>query len=133
HATVSRGGDLGWFVGRSMTKAFDDAAFALEPGQVSDVVRTGYGFHIIKMLERRQTEDRTLRQILVSTLFPAVKERKLKPAIEAKVRERLQAALDEMKASGATFADIARKYSEDTATKEQGGLLHPYQAGVYKG
>ena len=116
-----------------MTKPFDEAAFALQPGHVSEVVRTGYGFHIIKMLERRQTEDRTIQQILISTQFPAVKERRLKPAVEAKARERLQAALDEMKTSGASFSDLAHKYSEDAATKEQGGLLHPYQEGLYKG
>lgn len=47
-------GDVGWFARGRMYPAFERAAFALQPGQVSDVVQTPVGFHIIQVTDRRE-------------------------------------------------------------------------------
>jgi len=47
--TAKQGGDLGFFRKDQMVKAFNDAVFSMKPGQISDLVRSPYGFHIIKL------------------------------------------------------------------------------------
>ena len=58
-----QGGDLDVFPRGQMVAEFDAAAWSLEPGQISDLIRTTYGFHIIKAGEKRAASTRTLDEV----------------------------------------------------------------------
>jgi peptidyl-prolyl cis-trans isomerase D len=59
-SNAQNGGDLGFNGRGKMVKEFDDVQFALNPGQVSDVVKTQFGYHIIKLTEKRPAKTLTL-------------------------------------------------------------------------
>jgi peptidyl-prolyl cis-trans isomerase D len=62
-STKNRGGDLGFFPAGRMTKPFEEAAFSLKPGEVSDLVRTEFGYDIIKVEEVKEARTKSLDEV----------------------------------------------------------------------
>ena len=53
---ASKGGDLGFFTRKQMLPAFSQRAFKMKAGEVSDIFRTGHGFHILKVTDKKPAE-----------------------------------------------------------------------------
>ena len=61
--SAKQGGDLDFFGKGRMDPAFEEAAFGLKPGEISDVVKSQYGFHIIKVTDKKAASTRTLDEV----------------------------------------------------------------------
>jgi peptidyl-prolyl cis-trans isomerase SurA len=112
-SSKDRGGDLGWNRRDSMVRPFDDMMFALNPGQVSPVVETPYGFHIIRV-DRVKPGEVKARHILI------------KPAFDSTDAARARALADSVLAqwkSGVPYDSLVARYHD---TDELPGSLEPF-------
>jgi len=81
-----RGGDLGYFPRGQMVTEFDAVVFALEPGQVSDIFRTQFGYHIAKVYDRKPEGIRPLADVsgnIEALLFQQKKQRRIEQYIDS--------------------------------------------------
>jgi parvulin-like peptidyl-prolyl isomerase len=91
YATKTAGGDTGLFHRGQMVPAFEEAAFALEPGEISDPVETVYGVHILKLEEHRESRLLPLDEVREG-LRDHVREEKMEDAVRSKIAELRTAA-----------------------------------------
>ena len=121
--SVSKGGELGMLSKTVFWPAFSDAAMALKVGQVSQIVETPDGFHIIQLIAR-EGDMFNARHILI------------KPAYTTQDRIQAFDRLDSIRTlivkDSLAFPDAARTYSQDRSTAVSGGLLaDPYSGSSY--
>jgi len=75
--SAQNGGDLDYFPKGKMVKPFEDAAFALEIGDVSDIVETDYGFHIIKLTDKITDAFEEVKDYVISVMYNDIYQTKL--------------------------------------------------------
>lgn len=90
-ATAGNGGDTGFFHRGQMTPAFEEAAFALEPGEISDPVETPFGVHILRVEERQPARLLPLEEIR-EQLRDHIRQEKMEAAVEAETARLREAA-----------------------------------------
>ena len=113
-----QGGDLGWHPANQLQPAFREVLQKLQPGQISPLLRSPNGFHIIKLVDRRHHDQPMLitqthvRHILIKT-SDQVSDSEAKQRI-LDIKRRIEA--------GASFAEQARQYSQDGSASQGGDL-----------
>lgn len=120
-ASAKKGGELGFFSRGDMVGEFENAAFALQDGEISPIIETKYGFHIIQMIERRGNQV-NCRHIL---LQPKVTSQQLGEAY--KELEEIKEKIDK---GEITFEEAIVKYSDDPSKVNQGLIVNPYNASA---
>ena len=111
--SASKGGELGFVNRGDLVPEFERAAFRLRQGEISEVIESKFGFHIIQLIERRGDQI-NVRHIL---LRPKVSATSLN---DAKVK--IEKIADEIKSGSITFEEAILKYSDDDS-KNSGGVL----------
>lgn len=114
--SAKKGGELGFFSRGDMVGEFESAAFALKPGEVSPIIETQYGFHIIQLIERRGNSINA-RHILI---VPQVSTEDL-----LKARIKLDSIAVEIRSGNIAFDEAARKYSTAANAQTGGTAINP--------
>lgn len=87
----AKGGDLGYFNRGQMVKPFEDAAFALKPGEVSDIVETKFGYHLIKVVAKKAKSTIAYKDVK-DRLGQYLKQEKVKKEVSLYVEKLKQKA-----------------------------------------
>jgi peptidyl-prolyl cis-trans isomerase SurA len=110
-------GSLGYFTALQMVSAFEDAAYNLQIGQISDPILTDFGYHIIKLEDRMPNPG----EIKVSHIL--VRSQGTDPVSEERALRKVSEIYTELQKPESSWEELCALYSEDPGTKNSGGSL----------
>ncbi len=119
--SARKGGELGYYGRGELYPEFEAVAFKLRDGEVSEIVETQAGYHIIQMIDRRG-EYVNVRHILLMT--------KVSPYSLEKAKNELDSIANLIKNEEVTFEEAVEKFSEDEGKSNGGLLINPYTGGT---
>lgn len=103
-SSAQRGGDLGYFGRGAMVKPFEEMAFTLQPGEISPLVRTNFGYHIIRVEDKQEAGYQPLEEIK-----ELLTEQLKREEVDKLVLTRAEALLGEIKAQGGNLEEVGQK------------------------
>jgi peptidyl-prolyl cis-trans isomerase SurA len=119
---ADNGGDLGYFGGFRMVYDFEDAAFNTLVGEVSQPFRTKFGFHIVKVMDKRKSEgELTVAHIMVAN-------NKSEDSLQEQPVDRINDIYKKLQ-QGEDFATLAKQFSDDKASAKKGGVVNRFGKG----
>lgn len=120
---VFNNGSLGYFTVFGMVYPFETAAYNTEKGNISEIVRTRFGYHILKVNDKRAAKGRRRVAHIMVVLPKGADESKIKQANDKVAL--IQSKLD----AGEDFAELAKEFSDDRRSGRDGGLLPWFGVG----
>ncbi len=116
----TNGGNLGFFTALQMVYPFEQAAYTMSVGQISQPVRTRFGYHLIKVTSRRLSRG----EVEVSHIILRTGQGE-----NTKVKNKILEIYDQLR-GGRNWEELCKEYSDDPATKNSGGRLRPFGVGA---
>ncbi|MCS4433670.1 peptidylprolyl isomerase [Aquiflexum gelatinilyticum] len=110
-------GNLGYFTALQMVSSFEDAAYSMQVGQISDPILTNFGYHIIRLEDRQPNPG----EVKVSHIL--VRSQGNDPITEERILRKVSEIYSELQKPESSWEEICQLYSEDTGTKNSGGSL----------
>lgn len=116
-------GQLGYFTAFQMVVPFENAAFSTPAGEISQPVRSSFGYHILKVHDIRNNQGEILVAHIMK-MFP----QDVTPEIKSNLKAQIDSIYTELK-NGADFAELAKEKSDDKRSAVQGGEMPWFTAG----
>ena len=119
------GGDIGYFTALQTVYPFENMAYTTPVGKVSAPFRTQFGYHIIKVIDKKQDHGQ-VKVAQIKILVPKSKGAEGLAAGKARAD-----SIETMLKNGASFEDLVKQYSDDNFSKNEGGVMKPFGVGKY--